>query len=1345
MNSKLNDALIDCAVAALSGYTGASAFGAASAGVVLIGKIVKSILNQREDSLDNLITKCIEAVKVPEEYWQWCKAETILFFKSDWLSADSLIGNQDPVSDYIAKWSRTLNDTEKNWLASVLQYAWDSLSEGIRKTPDYQLALENLVKKQDKCLTNLENRSLRLDTSNSVNEENLKRQCVALFQKIVQEHPSMKLVRKIDSEPVMFPLQGCNEEGYSFSLYNLCSYGPHLILLGKGGTGKSLTLLSSCTENMLPIYIPLHSVLLEDKNSPIRNYIRMQVLYENAAHYEAFLRMAASGPPRILLLLDGLNEVPYISIGKVDQGDIIHEINTLYHMAGIQMILSSRTNILSEHSDLLGNWKTIHLEQLSEEVIRAYLVQAGVSYPKQQAAEELLSNPLMLSLYTISGDIKTKYPDAKYDWKEQTNSACLIWNYFQYELLHFEIGNKGEDYLLCVVATEIITPYIAWQMEKNNVFAMNKESFLIIMYDAANFVKILKKHRALRTHIHIIMMYPDNMEITEKRIFTLLTEDLHLFSFNQDGMVELLHQNFRDCLAAIHMCNLAYLAQHTNDYPDEWKDSVDPFVMDYIAELAEADVYIRRALDVLWEMNRKTHPTNVNMTYTLLEFQKRLLKYDFSQLNWSGMDISNMSLYNYHVPGNACLLLPKNRNFLKGTKVSERTFTMEGHTDFVICSAMSADERILASGDFDGRICIWNLDYSVLLHTIETGCTISCIAITEDGHKTVCGTRKGIVYVYETFTGELLFEINEHKDEVFDCFLSDGTLICASCEDHLISVHDINSGTRLPALNGAFARLTYINLSNDKKLILSGYEDGKVRIWNVQSGCCICEFSSQPMVTCIACFENKDFIAVGSKDGIIKIWNINKNPCDCVKTLDMKTPECVESICILDENKLVCRLSSYIQIQDLDDPFHIYTQELPTVYAYNFILPLDKSTFLTNSKCVLYLWNLNSKSIVKTFVGHQSEISSCIVFSNGRKMLTTSFDNDIRVWNISTGKCLHIFSSSGSNYNCAKSNIEFLPDLNLVAWNEWDELKNSSIEIFNLETGNHLCTVSVSERDLSISHYNHRLLVNEGKKIKEWDIDSQSWCNEIIYDGQQKNVYPLIDRIAVSADGNVILFITSIQGQAVVYTKARGIQELELLSDRIIATAAAPDGSSVCALEENCGLHIWSGENLDVKHTISMDIWYDHDAIYTPDSKRILFACKNGLFLYAVDTGKVSPIFQENDMYLDHLSISSDCEMFAAGDFSSGLIRIYDINTCICLAEFKNPFPESGFIKTSFSKDGKYLYVACEMKNRIFRWEIMSGKSNVLYLLPEIDVRNVDFSESIRLKKNGRVYPLLCH
>ena len=58
--------------------------------------------------------------------------------------------------------------------------------------------------------------------------------------------------------------------------------------------------------------------------------------------------------------------------------------------------------------------------------------------------------------------------------------------------------------------------------------------------------------------------------------------------------------------------------------------------MDFTAELATPEEAAR-----LWEANRTALPTSPSATRNMLELQKRLRNYDFSQLNFSGMDLQN--------------------------------------------------------------------------------------------------------------------------------------------------------------------------------------------------------------------------------------------------------------------------------------------------------------------------------------------------------------------------------------------------------------------------------------------------------------------------------------------------------------------------------------------------------------------------------------------------------------------------------------------------------------------------------------------------------------------------------
>lgn len=101
---------------------------------------------------------------------------------------------------------------------------------------------------------------------------------------------------------------------------------------------------------------------------------------------------------------------------------------------------------------------------------------------------------------------------------------------------------------------------------------------------------------------------------------------------SSDPMVSLMHQHFRDCLAAIHLLNS--ICKNKEDLPEIWQHPIDVYVLNFVAELVTVE-----EANWLWEANRILQPTNPTATRMMLELQKRLCGYDFSHLNFSGMDL----------------------------------------------------------------------------------------------------------------------------------------------------------------------------------------------------------------------------------------------------------------------------------------------------------------------------------------------------------------------------------------------------------------------------------------------------------------------------------------------------------------------------------------------------------------------------------------------------------------------------------------------------------------------------------------------------------------------------------
>ena len=108
------------------------------------------------------------------------------------------------------------------------------------------------------------------------------------------------------------PLAAFFQESWSSPTQN------HLMLEGEGGIGKTVALLSLTTrEHFLPrhvpaVYIPLHALRGGPEDDLIGTYIQREIL-EKAAQFQELEQLARrrwEWGPRLVLLLDGFNEIP---------------------------------------------------------------------------------------------------------------------------------------------------------------------------------------------------------------------------------------------------------------------------------------------------------------------------------------------------------------------------------------------------------------------------------------------------------------------------------------------------------------------------------------------------------------------------------------------------------------------------------------------------------------------------------------------------------------------------------------------------------------------------------------------------------------------------------------------------------------------------------------------------------------------------------------------------------------------------------------------------------------------------------------------------------------------------
>jgi WD40 repeat protein len=180
----------------------------------------------------------------------------------------------------------------------------------------------------------------------------------------------------------------------------------------------------------------------------------------------------------------------------------------------------------------------------------------------------------------------------------------------------------------------------------------------------------------------------------------------------------------------------------------------------------------------------------------------------------------------------------------------ERAHSMRCHSAPVTSICFRPDGRLLASGDENGIVCVWDTVSGELLRRLScnrmrvtrvalSGSAMPCLAVT---------TMSGEVFLFrapESATAEwtLTKNLRVHERCINDiCFNALGTLFATASSDTTIKVFDLSSALleerEMCCLQGHTDAVTTVTLNNEQGLaaealiLVSSSNDGTIRMWN---------------------------------------------------------------------------------------------------------------------------------------------------------------------------------------------------------------------------------------------------------------------------------------------------------------------------------------------------------------------------------------------------------------------------------------------------------------------------------------------------------------------------------
>lgn len=1006
----------------------------------------------------------------------------------------------------------------------------------------------------------------------------------------------------------------------------------HLLLTGEGGIGKTVSLLETCkcllAKNIPALYLPLHDLL----GKSMEEYIKSRVLQCDSALAKQFfdnLNQEFAGHPSVVLLLDGFNEVTEDS--KTDMLADIRDWRDRY--PGLQIVLTCRYD-MGTYYPTLSNMDHLMVQPLRKEQIIQYLGKTHISVPND-AVLQLLEYPLMLMLYVSAerySQINSKQIALR--WKQNTDSSgAIIWNFLQLQLQKAVFDNHKEKFLPdYAFLVEYLLPYLGYKMEESSQFSIEQDALYGWLKEGMEYYRDLWEQKGSTSrHIGtIIRDYNADLSWDKNRIYRMLTQDLHLVVISTGETASFIHQNFRDCLAAVYLANEVESLPYT---PSPWKKCFNTYVSIYLSELIDLNT-----LSKMWESKRGQQiPLDSYELYNIFVLYCHIFQNDLSGMDFCKLDLRTIPLRNVIFASKA------NKVSFRDAIIGNYTFIPNGHTAGISTVAIHPDGKRCISGSEDNTMKIWDMENGNCLCTFrghDGG--VTRIAIHPDGKHCITGSGNGVLKVWDIESGTCLYALKGHNRDITVILIHpDGKRYLSGSWDSNIKIWDIMSGKFIRPLKGHGDLISSLAITADGATCISGSWDKTIKIWDLESGNCKRTINDNivPIEDICILPDGKHLIGKMFHD-TLKVWDLESGKTQKTLYSDSTTHANVQ---LFPDGKHYISSSKdgIIQIWDIESGNCIRTMEGHESLPDTIALHPDGKRIIYNSHNAVKVWDMERGCCLRTLKGFTVEINKLAILPDGKRCICLSQDNTIRVWDIENRRCLSIYDGHNESicsltihpdgkrfvintletckifdiesgyclgrHNVDAINISFLPDGKRFICGSGV----GGIKLYDFESGNCILTWVGHKDDVSslvpLSDGKRCISGSWDNSIKVWDIDSGTCLRTL--EGHTNGVYT----VAVHPDGK-----RCISGSWDNTLKVWDIDSCYCLltfeghTDSICGLAIHPDGKRCISGSYDKTIKVWDIENGMCLHTLEGHTGYISDLALLSDGRHCVSCSEDG-------------------------------------------------------------------------------------------------------------------------------------
>uniref|UniRef100_A0A336MI64 CSON001549 protein n=1 Tax=Culicoides sonorensis TaxID=179676 RepID=A0A336MI64_CULSO len=332
--------------------------------------------------------------------------------------------------------------------------------------------------------------------------------------------------------------------------------------------------------------------------------------------------------------------------------------------------------------------------------------------------------------------------------------------------------------------------------------------------------------------------------------------------------------------------------------------------------------------------------------------------------------------------------------------------TFKQHEAPIFCAALHPTENLAVTGSEDDKAYIWNTETGEVVYQVN------------DHHDSVISaefSHDGVYVATADIAGEIqVFKTTKEYKKVWSFSMGDmcwmkwhtgGHVLLAGSDSGEIYVWRIPSGD-CKVLQGYGEKCETATLTLDGKKLAAGYGDGMFKLWDIKSCAALIEMPPNNTlghtgtITSISCDKDNHMILTGSEDGKATLIGPNgpvgslSPNAGAIETVLLDCPDLDTKIAVtgtLDGKVTIWDVSRQIPRTECEDP--------NPVGITRMIWAKDHAILAGTLNGAIKVWDARTGQLRFSLLGHTDNINDVYYDRNKNIILTASEDNTAKIFN----------------------------------------------------------------------------------------------------------------------------------------------------------------------------------------------------------------------------------------------------------------------------------------------------------------------------------------------------------